>query len=420
MILDSDLLPIKPNAAGEAMTESGEDHEKPDLNGCCRLLCQRAMQDEASQVERGLLASWVRGASLARHLIIVTRVTMPGCWGPPRIVLLRARPCVSRANHWHKAALSELRGGRLSCVGWGRYELRRRNGDFIAAFRAEPPSPECLAFTSTSLERLREIERHCWGPWRRSRAPNLGQVCEARWGPIAPCPEEVLLEASRIAMVKAAQTCTLTRSRINSADASTVAEGDDNESVGPKGGEVGTDGNSRPLPLPMTLTGEPCNVEELRESAHQIAALAPVRPDNGWVCAICLGGSNEPQGDLEVKGCLAWRKLPCGHVFHKSCVLPWIRVGKPCPLGRCSVPAAARAGKREMRFLQSKSAWQLLPDDVVARDLLACGQEAPLRPRVVQAPPHLRTNRPMGRCPNQAFFQRLLEVGVPLQADDEG
>ena len=28
---------------------------------------------------------------------------------------------------------------------------------------------------------------------------------------------------------------------------------------------------------------------------------------------------------------------------------------RPCPLGRCSVPAAARAGKREMSFLQPKS-----------------------------------------------------------------
>lgn len=51
------------------------------------------------------------------------------------------------------------------------------------------------------------------------KVPNLGQVCEARWGPIAPCPEEalngglsfesgqVLQEASRIALVKAAQLC---------------------------------------------------------------------------------------------------------------------------------------------------------------------------------------------------------------------
>ena len=42
-------------------------------------------------------------------------------------------------------------------------------------------------------------------------------------------------------------------------------------------------------------------------------------------------------------------------VFHKTCVLPWIRGGKSCPLGRCLVPAAARAGKREMSFLQPKS-----------------------------------------------------------------
>jgi len=406
------------------MTESEEDHEKPNLR-CCQLLNQRALQDEASSVERGLLASWVRGAALARHLIIVTRVTMPGCWGPPRIVLLRARPCASRASKWHKAALSDFRGGRLSCVGWGRYELRRRNGDFIAAFRPEPPCSEDLALTATSLERLREIERHCWGPWRRSRAPNLGQVCEARWGPIAPCPEEVLQEASRIALVKAAQTCILSRSRVNSvSDASTICgECDDHENqtkVMLVGACECSDGNLRPLPQPMTLTGEPCNLEELRESAHQIAALAPVRPENGWVCAICLGGSNESQVELEAKCVLAWRKLPCGHVFHKSCVLPWIRGGKPCPLGRCSVPAAARAGKREMSFLQPKSAWKQLPDKVVARDLMALGQKAPLN-LTLQAPPHLRKNGPLnGCCPNQAFFERLMEVGAPLHDGDAG
>eukprot|EP00439_Symbiodinium_sp_Y106_P008082 s10669_g1.t1 len=63
-------------------------------------------------------------------------------------------------------------------------------------------------------------------------------------------------------------------------------------------------------------------------------------------------GSDAPDSDSTVQRVirLAWRRLPCGHAFHKSCVLPWIRSGKSCPLGRCTVPAAARLGRREMIF----------------------------------------------------------------------
>eukprot|EP00439_Symbiodinium_sp_Y106_P009710 s3759_g1.t1 len=115
------------------------------------LLSQRTMEDRASCVERGLLASWVRGAALGRHLVLVMRVLMPGCWGPPRIMLLRARPTAKSAPTWQKMALGDLRGGRLSCVGWGRYELRRHHsGELIATFRPEPPSSDGFALTPRS------------------------------------------------------------------------------------------------------------------------------------------------------------------------------------------------------------------------------------------------------------------------------
>ncbi|CAJ1409351.1 unnamed protein product [Effrenium voratum] len=370
------------------------------------LLNQCALQDEEFAVERGLLASWVRGAVLARNLVIVMRVTIPGCWGPPRIVLLRARPTASEATKWHKAALVDLRGGRLSCVGWGRYELRNRGGELVAAFRPELSS-ESLALSAMSLDRLREIERHCWGPWRRSKAPVLGQVCEARWGPIPACPDEVLQEASRIARVKAAQTCRVLHPGMD-ADRAACIDTLCTQRCLPRPAchalllrPACRDGNLRPF-VPTTLAGEQCNLEELRESAHQIAALAPARPESGWVCAVCLATDAEAETEGTVKGGLAWRKLPCGHVFHKNCVLPWIRGGKPCPLGRCAVPAAARAGRKEMCFTQPKNAWKQLPHNVVARDIQLPAQ-AQRKTGAPGVPPHLRVQGSSLR-PNHAFF----------------
>ena len=40
-------------------------------------------------------------------------------------------------------------------------------------------------------------------------------------------------------------------------------------------------------------------------------------------CSICLesGGS---------------KLLPCGHRFHKTCIIKWMKVSKTCPLCRCS------------------------------------------------------------------------------------
>lgn len=350
---------------------------------------------------------------------------MPGCWGPPRIMLLRARPTAKSAPTWQKMALGDLRGGRLSCVGWGRYELRRHHtGELIATFRPEPPSSDGFALTPMSLDRLRELERHFWGPWRRTKAPVLGQVCEARWGPIPACPPEVMREAARIAASKASALHLGSRLlRLGStdsagSDASTSAcDSSDSElevhAMAASGGPC-SDGNLR-LFVPMSISGAPCNVEELRESVYQNSGLDPLRAEEGSVCAICLGGvtevvgSDEPESDSTVQRVirLAWRRLPCGHAFHKSCVLPWIRSGKSCPLGRCTVPAAARLGRREMIF-PTQSAWKELPQDVVAKDILGPLQEMrhPGEGKL-RAPPHVRKCSTGRLTPNPTFFGRI-------------
>ncbi|CAE7040329.1 unnamed protein product [Symbiodinium natans] len=391
------------------------------------LLSQRALEDRASCVERGLLASWVRGAALGRPLVLVMRVTMPGCWGPPRIMLLRVRPTAKSAPAWQKMALGEFRGGRLCCVGWGRYELRRHHtAELIATLRPEPPTSESLALLPTSLDRLRELERHFWGPWRRSRAPVLGQVCEARWGPIPACPPEVMREAARIATTKASQLGSrlmrLGSTDSNGSDVSTNAGNDSNSEssetevhalprqLGLMSDSPCDDGNLRPF-VPTSINGTPCKVEELRESVHQSAALGSVCAEDSWVCAICLGGAAEVGSDnIDLDDAvrplrLAWRKLPCGHAFHKSCVLPWIRGGKPCPLGRCMVPDAARSGRREMIFPMN-SAWKELPQDVVAKDILGPSQPMPGTGHL-RAPPHVRPGCVGRLTPIPTFFERF-------------
>eukprot|EP00437_Effrenium_voratum_P054009 CAMPEP_0181514226 /NCGR_PEP_ID=MMETSP1110-20121109/62918_1 /TAXON_ID=174948 /ORGANISM="Symbiodinium sp., Strain CCMP421" /LENGTH=330 /DNA_ID=CAMNT_0023644143 /DNA_START=131 /DNA_END=1123 /DNA_ORIENTATION=- len=293
----------------------------------------------------------------------------------------RAAACTAHSQRGDQVAQGSACGSTR-----GSAELRR-----LGPLRAAQPGRRAgvLALSAMSLDRLREIERHCWGPWRRSKAPVLGQVCEARWGPIPACPDEVLQEASRIARVKAAQTCRVLHPGMDADRAACIDT------------PACRDGNLRPF-VPTTLAGEQCNLEELRESAHQIAALAPARPESGWVCAVCLATDAEAETEGTVKGGLAWRKLPCGHVFHKNCVLPWIRGGKPCPLGRCAVPAAARAGRKEMCFTQPKNAWKQLPHNVVARDIQLPAQ-AQRKTGAPGVPPHLRVQGSSLR-PNHAFF----------------
>ncbi|CAL4990028.1 unnamed protein product [Urochloa decumbens] len=48
------------------------------------------------------------------------------------------------------------------------------------------------------------------------------------------------------------------------------------------------------------------------------------------VCAIC-------KDDLPIAA--AARKLPCGHLYHSSCILPWLEVHNSCPICRSRLPS---------------------------------------------------------------------------------
>lgn len=52
------------------------------------------------------------------------------------------------------------------------------------------------------------------------------------------------------------------------------------------------------------------------------------RPEEAGDCSVCC---DELRGETEV------RRLPCGHVFHKSCILEWLQLTNSCPLCRAKL-----------------------------------------------------------------------------------
>ena len=52
------------------------------------------------------------------------------------------------------------------------------------------------------------------------------------------------------------------------------------------------------------------------------------RAEEAGDCSVCC---DELRGETEV------RRLPCGHVFHKSCILNWLQLTNSCPLCRAKL-----------------------------------------------------------------------------------
>ncbi|XP_022965415.1 E3 ubiquitin-protein ligase RNF181-like [Cucurbita maxima] len=46
------------------------------------------------------------------------------------------------------------------------------------------------------------------------------------------------------------------------------------------------------------------------------------------VCAVCMEEFRADEGG---------KQIPCGHVYHQSCISSWLSVGDCCPLCRCHV-----------------------------------------------------------------------------------
>ncbi|KAH6761941.1 hypothetical protein C2S52_019374 [Perilla frutescens var. hirtella] len=63
------------------------------------------------------------------------------------------------------------------------------------------------------------------------------------------------------------------------------------------------------------------------------AQLNPLKTSSG--CAVCLGDYKERE---------TLRLLPdCGHIFHRSCIDPWLIINPTCPICRNSITAAQPA-----------------------------------------------------------------------------
>ncbi|KAG9354902.1 hypothetical protein JZ751_001615 [Albula glossodonta] len=57
--------------------------------------------------------------------------------------------------------------------------------------------------------------------------------------------------------------------------------------------------------------------------------ITPEQADKGLKCPVCL---------LEFEEQETVRKMPCEHLFHSSCILPWLGKTNSCPLCRLELP----------------------------------------------------------------------------------
>ena len=66
--------------------------------------------------------------------------------------------------------------------------------------------------------------------------------------------------------------------------------------------------------------------------------------DEGLTCAVC---ADEFQlNETRVN------KLPCNHIFHNDCIVPWLKKQNTCPLCRAELPAAPRIMPRRQYVLR--------------------------------------------------------------------
>ncbi|MGH0183034.1 UNVERIFIED_CONTAM: hypothetical protein FKN15_011050 [Acipenser sinensis] len=59
------------------------------------------------------------------------------------------------------------------------------------------------------------------------------------------------------------------------------------------------------------------------------AMITPAQADKGLKCPVCL---------LEFEEEETVRKMPCEHLFHSGCILPWLGKTNSCPLCRHEMP----------------------------------------------------------------------------------
>jgi len=66
---------------------------------------------------------------------------------------------------------------------------------------------------------------------------------------------------------------------------------------------------------------------------EKLRAAAPVGEEEPSICAICQLGTDEAVGSTEPNSAIV--RLPCGHSYHMTCIIPWLKSAKTeCPCCR--------------------------------------------------------------------------------------
>ncbi|KAF8648829.1 hypothetical protein HU200_064529 [Digitaria exilis] len=77
----------------------------------------------------------------------------------------------------------------------------------------------------------------------------------------------------------------------------------------------------------------------------------------GEVCAIC-------KEDLPLAS--AARRLPCGHLYHSSCIVPWLEVHNSCPVCRSRLPCNQSSSEQDTLPPTAASDSDQLPSQAAA------------------------------------------------------
>ncbi|KAI9333827.1 hypothetical protein BDR26DRAFT_594798 [Obelidium mucronatum] len=77
-------------------------------------------------------------------------------------------------------------------------------------------------------------------------------------------------------------------------------------------------------------------------------------------CAICVEPFNPTDQEDPAK------TLPCKHIFHKKCLIPWLKLHNTCPFCRWEVPtddAVYERGRKERQKVEAKKRGLVLEED---------------------------------------------------------
>lgn len=109
---------------------------------------------------------------------------------------------------------------------------------------------------------------------------------------------------------------------------------------------------------PNADSDAPCPLPAPKDS---IVAIPTVNIDDlAAVCAICK--DDLPHGSSA-------RLLPCSHLYHSDCIVPWLSLRNSCPLCRSAIPCHRRTRTPPFRFSV------LGPEDVIGIDMEASFRE---------------------------------------------